>query len=327
MKEFAQGEAPLDVYAVGAIVGRFQTPELTQGHIDLIDYVFSRHEKVLIFLGNSPVIDTRNFLDFQQRKAMILEKYPTSEFPGLQIQYIHDCKEDEVWASKLDGLIRDHLLPMEKPLLYGSRDSFIKAYHGGGGKFDTEAFVPQRIISATEIREKLSRSFISNKFVRIGMFLANLMRYPTAYTTVDVAIMDDDRKSIWLGRKNGEKQWRFIGGFSDPSSPSFEEDVKRETLEETNIELSEPQYICSMLIDDWRYRASRDKIKTTFWIGDRIGGDPQPDDDIVEIRRFDIEHFTWPEGESPIDETVLRNKQDLVRGHHGLMLRLVKELS
>ena len=76
------------------------------------------------------------------------------------------------------------------------------------------------------------------------------MRYPTSYTTVDIAIMDDERKSIWLGRKKGETLYRFIGGFSDPTTESLEADAKRETLEETHIELSEPEYLC-FHVDRW----------------------------------------------------------------------------
>lgn len=322
--DYAQGDAPLDTYRVGGIVARFQTPELHEGHIDLIDYVFSRHEMVIIFLGCSPIVDPDNFLDFQQRRAMILEKFPVDKYPGLQIQYIHDQKENAAWSERLDGLISDHLRPIDKPLFYGSRDSFIASYRDGGGKYDTEEFVPKRIISASQIRDGLSRKFISNKFVRIGMFLAQLMRYPTSYTTVDIAIMDDDRKSIWMGRKKGEKLYRFIGGFSDPTSPSLEADAERETLEETHIVLSKPQYLLSTLIDDWRYRRSRDKIKTTFWLGDRVGGDPHPDDDIVEIRKFDLNEFMYPEGESPFEKPYKLN--EIMRGHRGLMTELLKYL-
>lgn len=321
MNSYKQNEAPLDEYAIGVIVGRFQSPELHEGHIDLFDHVCSRYERVVVYLGNTPVVDPDNFLDYQQRKAMIHEKYP-----NVAVLYIMDVDDDTVWASRLDDLISHQLRPTEKPLLFGSRDSFIKAYIDGNGRYDCEEFEAKRLISATEIRNKLSKKLISNYFVRVGMFLASLMRYPTSYTTVDVAIMDDDRTNIWLGRKKDEKRFRLIGGFSDPRSKSLEEDAKRETLEETHIELSEPTYIFSTLIDDWRYRRSRDKIKTTLWIGDRIGGQPKPDDDIVEIKKFPITDFIWEEGTAPILET-LKNGDKIVKGHVPLMLKLVEYLS
>ena len=39
---------------VGIIVGRFQVDELHDAHVDLIQYVFDQHPKVIIFLGLSP---------------------------------------------------------------------------------------------------------------------------------------------------------------------------------------------------------------------------------------------------------------------------------
>jgi bifunctional NMN adenylyltransferase/nudix hydrolase len=320
MTSYKQNDAPLEDYTVGIIVGRFQTPMLHEGHIDLFDHVCGRHDRVVVYLGNSPVVDPDNFLDYQQRKAMILEKYP-----NVEVLYIHDTNENKTWSPRLDELVSHQLRPMEKPLLYGSRDSFIKAYMDGKGRYDCEEFEAKRMISATEIRKGLSKKLITGYLVRVGMFLASLMRYPTAYQTVDVAIMDDDRKNIWLGRKKDERRFRFIGGFSDPKTISLEEDAKRETMEETHIELSEPTYIFSTLIDDWRYRRSRDKIKTSLWIGDRIGGQPQPDDDIVEIKKVPITDFIWEEGTAPIIET-LKNGKDLVKGHHKLMLKLVEYL-
>ena len=64
---------------VGVLVGRFQVPNLHPGHIELIQSVCEAHSKVLIFLGLAPTKATRNNpLDFESRKHMILEKFPTS---------------------------------------------------------------------------------------------------------------------------------------------------------------------------------------------------------------------------------------------------------
>ena len=73
-----------DSYDVGVIVGRFQVPELHPGHIDLIQTVCDAHDKVVIFLGLSPLMVTReNPLDFESRKQMILAKFPQGAVGGV----------------------------------------------------------------------------------------------------------------------------------------------------------------------------------------------------------------------------------------------------
>jgi bifunctional NMN adenylyltransferase/nudix hydrolase len=127
-----------------------------------------------------------------------------------------------------------------------------------------------------------------------------------------------------LGRKRGQSGFRFIGGFSDPNSETFEDDARREVLEESHIILSEPEYICSMKIDDWRYSHATDCIKTTFWIGDRIGGSPQADDDIEEIRFFNIEDFIYEKGYAPFGTPY--NVDNIVGEHKKLMHKLLQHL-
>jgi len=62
---------------VGIIIGRFQVHQLTQAHKELIQFVIDRHTKVVIFLGLSPLLVTRNNpLDFESRKQMILKEFP-----------------------------------------------------------------------------------------------------------------------------------------------------------------------------------------------------------------------------------------------------------
>ena len=47
-------------YDIGVVVGRFQVPYLHQGHLDLLETVQSRHKKVIIFLGMTSTLTTRN---------------------------------------------------------------------------------------------------------------------------------------------------------------------------------------------------------------------------------------------------------------------------
>ena len=94
---------------VGVIIGRFQVPELHSAHIELIESVRSYHQKVIIFLGVSPLLVTANNpLDFESRKQMILEKYP-----DVNVLYIKDIVNDSVWSKRLDEQIRGEALPVE----------------------------------------------------------------------------------------------------------------------------------------------------------------------------------------------------------------------
>jgi bifunctional NMN adenylyltransferase/nudix hydrolase len=307
-------------YDLGVIVGRFQTPKLHESHKKLFDYVCSKHEKVICYLGLAPIMGTiKNPLDFNQRSKMINEDYP-----NVQCFYIKDTRDDALWCANLDNMISDVKMPSQTPLLYGSRDSFISAYKEGGGKFDVEELESDSFISATQVRRDASRSIVSNYFVRLGMVLGSLFKYPTAFCTVDVAIMDNKRSRILLGRKPNEDKYRFIGGFSDPNTLSLEDDCKREVMEETHIEISQPEYLMSTIIDDWRYKNSADKIKTTFWIADRIGGDPQADDDIAELQMFDVSEFIYEEGYSPYDTPYRLDK--IIPEHRVLMTKLLNYL-
>src|SRR5690348_16639468 len=113
-------------YDVGVIVARFQVHDLTEAHKALIRHVTEEHEKVIIFLGLSPLPTTRNNpLDFEARKQMIL-----AEFPDVNVLYVRDQFADDVWSRKLDEQVQDLLAPGQTAVLYGSRDSFIPHYEG-----------------------------------------------------------------------------------------------------------------------------------------------------------------------------------------------------
>lgn len=269
-------------FDVGVIVGRFQVHELHEGHRDLIQHVCDQHEKVLIFLGLSPLLNTvNNPLDFESRKQMILE-----QFPDVNVLYIQDMFDDRIWSAKLDQQIAAVVPPTQSVVLYGARDSFIDRYHG---KHPTKRLEPERVFSGTIERKRVAkgRTKPSADF-RAGVIWASQNRFPTAYTTVDFAPLNEDGSKVLLGRKPNEGQYRFLGGFSDPGSDSFEQDVRRECMEEAGIELGDITYIGSRKQDDWRYRGEADCIKTMMFVGKHIFGRPTPGDDIEEVRWFPL---------------------------------------
>ena len=139
---------------VGVIVGRFQVQKLHEAHLKLIQSVCNEHDKVIIFLGLSPVRVTQNNpLDFESRKQMILDK-----FPNTIVLYIKDTKDDEYWSNQLDGQISDIVGPNQTVVLYGSRDSFINHYTG---KYDTQELVQEVFVSGTEIRRSIGRKVMN----------------------------------------------------------------------------------------------------------------------------------------------------------------------
>lgn len=312
-----------DCADVGIIVGRFQINDLHEAHIDLINTVTERHDRVLIFLGNSPLRNTlNNPLDFRARRAMIAEN-----FSDVEIHYINDTSDDEVWSKNLDKLIAEQLTPHQTVMLYGSRDSFLKAYKGSHKTCELEA---STFVSATEVRKRVSNNYPANKDYRAGMIAATAHRFPTAYQCVDVAIINIDKNEMLLAKKPGEKLLRFIGGFSDPRCPSLEADARREVKEEASVEVGDPIYVGSTLVDDWRYRNEIDKIKTALFVAPYIYGKPEAGDDIAEVHWVSLKNLLrtdlLPSHRPLFDllkEKVLDNKkfQDLyfVNNNNGAM--------
>ena len=127
-------------------------------------------------------------------------------------------------------------------------------------------------------------------------------RYPTAFQTVDVAIFNEAGDKLLMARKAHQDKMRFVGGFSDPQTGSLEDDARREVAEETGIEISDPVYVGSTLIDDARYRGTQDAIKTALFRAVHTGGDPQPADDIAEVFWVDMQKVAENAGELIVDE-------------------------
>ncbi len=277
-----------DHYDTAVIVGRFQVHELHSAHKALIQQVCDEHDKVIVFLGLARNMNTKNNpLDFESRKQMI-----QAEFPSVIVAYIKDVDDDELWSRNLDSQISDLVSPTQSVVLYGSRGSFLELYHG---KYPTVELEPESYVSGTDIRNKLSKSVKASPDFRAGVIWASANRFPTVFTTVDVAIFDASYQNILLGRKPDEQLFRLVGGFTDTRDKSFESAAYREMTEETSMYTlsgsGDFTYLGSFEIDDWRYRNEVDKIKTILYAVVPIGG-PKPGDDICELRWFSVNHVS-----------------------------------
>ena len=274
---------------IGVIIGRFQVHALHEAHRNLIDSVVSKHKRVILFLGVSPVIGTtKDPLDFTSRKLMIQESYP-----DINIAPLPDKGSDMVWSKTIDTRVRE-IFPLGSVVLYGGRDSFLPYYHGSFNVCELEQTI---YISGTEVRKQVSEEIKSSPLWRAGAIYQAYNQYPVSYQTVDIACLSSEGNRILLCRKPNEDNLRFIGGFVDPSDPSLESAAKREFGEETggNAEIEGIKYLGSFRVDDWRYRKGRDKIMTALFMGNMIYGSVSPSDDIAELHWVEISDFVSDE--------------------------------
>jgi len=241
---------------VGVVVGRFQVPELHEAHKQIIAMAKISHKQYIIFIACTSVKgSTRDPLDYETRAAMI--KY---QFPDAIIRDIWDSPSDEEWSQNLDGKIICEI-GKKKALLYSGSDGFAKHYTG---RFTVKQISSIDFYRGTEIREIHGDIVPTTKEGRCGVIYGVANQYPRVYPTVDIAVFK--KNEILLGTKKGMKGLRFPGGFVDPTDINLETAAKREVFEECGgIETGTYEYVCSEIVDDWRYRNRDEKIMTTLF--------------------------------------------------------------
>ena len=181
----------------GVVVGRFQTPELHEGHLSLLKRAANDNDHLLVFIGVSAIAGTkRNPLDYATRERMLTfskmryqrrENSPY-EFVGVSIEPIKDRETNEAWSEQLDKLIEDHTKFGDSVTLYGGEDSFLDCYCG---KFKNQVrlnTMPRH--HATLIREEvISSAPDSSPFFRRGAIYSIGNMRNTVSSTVDVAMI------------------------------------------------------------------------------------------------------------------------------------------
>ena len=280
----------------GVIVGRFQVNDLHDGHMELFREVMGRHNRVIVFVGVAPTeITQTNPLSFEARKKMIQAK-----FPSFTVLPIKDQGNDAYWSKILDMKIAE-VADYGEVTLYGGRDSFVPHY---SGHYKPVELCLHGSPSGTEVRAALTDTVLESSDFRAGVIHAvNNMR-PRVFATVDIIIMRNAVSGnglrdgmvitphVLLAQKPGETLWRFVGGFADVDSESYEDDAKREAYEETGLDINSLQYIGSTRINDWRYREVPDKIKTLVFIGWTSSSRATAKDDIANAQWFTLDSLS-----------------------------------
>jgi 8-oxo-dGTP pyrophosphatase MutT (NUDIX family) len=151
--------------------------------------------------------------------------------------------------------------------------------------------------------------FLQAIFNRFGIILHDkekaYLPWPTAFSTVDIAIVDLYRDVILLGKKRATGKWVIIGGFTDPTSICDEEDAIRELDEETGLTASQSdlRFIGNFKIPDGRYEGTPHAIRTHYFLlnidSTKVVSVPK-DPEIAETRWFSLkDRFALVEKDDP----------------------------
>jgi bifunctional NMN adenylyltransferase/nudix hydrolase len=236
------------------------------------------------------------------------------EYTDIVVLPLSDHPLDKKWSQNLDILLTD-TFPGSRFILYGSRDSF-KSYYSGSN--ETVDLPENGDHSATTIREQISDKVMDSEEFRTGIIYAYANTYPKVYPTVDIAVFQNERTEILLGRKDIDNKWRLLGGFSDPTDDSFEAAAARELREECGDIVTTPmQYEGSFRVADWRYKNETDKIITTLFSTDYISGLPQGSDDIAEVKWLTLDTVLGMIDSNTIAPEHIRHLSVLLKKYKG----------
>lgn len=273
--------------SVGVIIGRFQMPLIVKTEDNIFDYVLKKDfntNVVIIGIPPSAIKATKmNPLDYDARRRMIEEAFGDR----FQIFYLKDERSDDVWSKKLDDIIQT-VAGKRNAVIFGTSVALSKY---SGSYFKEVYETPKAINTESTLRELAGKKILSGEAWRAGAIWATQNMYDHVCPTVDCIIYDGPE--VWMGKKTGEIQLRFIGGFVDPrKDSSFEDAAIRESKEETGLDCEIIEYVTSRKVDDWRYVNETDKIFTSLFALRRIGGTPKAADDIAEIHRVNLLQLT-----------------------------------
>lgn len=255
-------------YKIAYVIAKFQVPDLHHSQIKFLSDLTVKYNEVRILLDTPIAKGTiESPLDFDARYYMI-KKY----FPDINIVPLDDKKSDSGWSNLIDSFIKSHG-SLNNSYIYLDVELYPR-YKGLIAKKEFE----------TSIIEADARSYVKNHLdsnldFRNGIIYASQHQWPKVYPTVDIGVIRVAKAKckenpklqieVLLGKKKGSDQLRFPGGFADPTDLFFEHTAGRELEEETNLrlDLGSFKYVCSLAIDDWRYKG-RDKIITTFFMAE-----------------------------------------------------------
>lgn len=163
----------------GVVIGRFQLPELHDGHKALINHVISQNDVTCVLVGVSLEQSLKNILPYaaiaQMIRGMYAKEYAAAK---LFVFPIYDTPgADSEWSNAVDCFLR-LLFPRHSLKLYAGRDSFKSSYEGALPVTDWYGYNGN--INGTATRDKIMNGDpIDNPAFRAGIIygLGNYLRW------------------------------------------------------------------------------------------------------------------------------------------------------
>jgi bifunctional NMN adenylyltransferase/nudix hydrolase len=290
---------------VGIIYAPFQVPDIGRSeYADILDGIKHDHETLIFLLPvrrmpPSPSVP----LDFRTRKGMLEYDGYDLVFPVTQ----HKYPKDQVAA--LDAAIGTAMGSLQNARYVGTPvtlwvDSSFETTYREHTKKKHRLKSKSFIAIERTLREGSFSDVERNEYFRHGVIDALHAQFPVQFPVVDIAIFrrtdSPSTTQLLLGRKPGETNFRFPGGFKDRTDKSLEVSVIREAQEETLAAgvdgtkvFTYPKYIGSMNVNEWRYADDPWGIVTMFFRVDFTGkeSDIKAGDDLEEVKWFDLEEI------------------------------------
>jgi 8-oxo-dGTP diphosphatase len=119
--------------------------------------------------------------------------------------------------------------------------------------------------------------------------------YANSKPTAGALVLDDERR-VLLGRRRGEPfagRWDIPGGFLEEGEHPVD-GMRRELREETGLDV-EPLEFLGVWMDQYGGDSTAEATLNCYWTARRIGGEPEPADDVTELRWFAPDELPRPD--------------------------------
>ena len=116
---------------IGVVIGRFQLPNLHDGHKALINHVLAQSDKVCILVGVAAKTTLKDLLPYPVVEQMIRKEFhPVYAAGNLHIHPLLDIDGNDLqWSLYIDKFL-GALYPHDTVQLWAGRDSYKPHYHG-----------------------------------------------------------------------------------------------------------------------------------------------------------------------------------------------------